>query len=153
MNKYLTESIYVRSFIKIAHFVPIHQQTWPLCAILVFDWLMQKKSDFLKRFGLLNLYMTGSIYERSFVQSHHFFQIHQQTWPPWAILVSDWLIKQIFMKFPNFIQNCQQTWVMLVSDQLINRKCFFSETAWPNKLVLDRASLRGPLFSHMFRII
>ena len=28
---------------KIAHFVPIHSQTWPLQAILVSDWLISKK--------------------------------------------------------------------------------------------------------------
>jgi hypothetical protein len=35
----LVESIYGRSSIKIANFVPIHdQQTWPPQAILVSDW-------------------------------------------------------------------------------------------------------------------
>jgi hypothetical protein len=32
------ESIYGRSSIKIANFVPIHLQTWPPQAILVSDW-------------------------------------------------------------------------------------------------------------------
>jgi hypothetical protein len=37
-------SIYGRSSIKIAHFVPIGLQTWPPQAILVSDWLISKKS-------------------------------------------------------------------------------------------------------------
>jgi hypothetical protein len=40
MNRNLVGSIYGRSSIKIAHFVPIHLQTWPPQAILVSDWLM-----------------------------------------------------------------------------------------------------------------
>jgi hypothetical protein len=34
----LEGSIHGRSSIKIAHFVPIHLQTWPPQAILVSDW-------------------------------------------------------------------------------------------------------------------
>jgi hypothetical protein len=33
----------IKSFIKIAHFVPIREQTWPPQAIFVFDWLISKK--------------------------------------------------------------------------------------------------------------
>jgi len=44
----LVGSIYGRSFIKIAHFVPIREQTWPPQAIFVFDWLISKKSSPLK---------------------------------------------------------------------------------------------------------
>ena len=38
MNWNLVGSIYGRFFIKIAHFVPIHWQTWSPQAILVSDW-------------------------------------------------------------------------------------------------------------------
>jgi hypothetical protein len=42
MNRNLVGSIYGRSSIKIAHFVPIGYQTWPPQAILVSDWLIFK---------------------------------------------------------------------------------------------------------------
>jgi hypothetical protein len=45
MNQNLVGSIYGRSSIKIAHFVPIRLQTWPPQAILVFDWSISKKSS------------------------------------------------------------------------------------------------------------
>jgi hypothetical protein len=38
MNRNLVGSIYGWSSIKIAHFVPIHLQTWPPQTILVSDW-------------------------------------------------------------------------------------------------------------------
>jgi hypothetical protein len=44
MNWNLVGSIYSRSSIKIAHFVPIRSQTWPPEAILVSDWLISKKN-------------------------------------------------------------------------------------------------------------
>jgi hypothetical protein len=44
----LVGSIYGRSSIKIAHFVPIRKQTWPLQAILVSEELISKKSSPLK---------------------------------------------------------------------------------------------------------
>jgi hypothetical protein len=36
--------------------------------------------------------IVGSIYGRSSLKSAHFVMIHYQTWPPQAILVSDWPI-------------------------------------------------------------
>jgi hypothetical protein len=43
MNRNLVGSIYGRSSIKIAHFVPIRLQTRPPQAILVSGWLISKK--------------------------------------------------------------------------------------------------------------
>jgi hypothetical protein len=43
MNRNLAANIYGRFSIKIAHFIPIHEQTWPPQAILVSDWLFPKK--------------------------------------------------------------------------------------------------------------
>ena len=43
MEPNLAVSIYVRSSIKILHFVPFHQQIWPPRAILVSDWQLFKK--------------------------------------------------------------------------------------------------------------
>jgi hypothetical protein len=45
----LVGSIYGRSSIKIAHFVPIGEQTWPPQAIIVSDWLISKISSLLKK--------------------------------------------------------------------------------------------------------
>jgi hypothetical protein len=40
----------------------------------------------------MNWNLVGSIYGRSSLKSAHFVMIHYQTWPPQAILVSDWAI-------------------------------------------------------------
>jgi hypothetical protein len=45
MIRNLVGSIYGKFSVTIAHFVPIHQQTWPPQTILVFDWLISKKSS------------------------------------------------------------------------------------------------------------
>ena len=47
-------------------------------------------SSRLKPFGQMNRNLVGSIYGRSYLKIAHFVPIHQQTWPPQAILVSDW---------------------------------------------------------------
>jgi hypothetical protein len=46
----------------------------------------------LKPFGQMNRNVVGSIYGRFSVKIANFVPIHYQTWPPQAILVSDWLI-------------------------------------------------------------
>jgi hypothetical protein len=94
MNRNLVGSIYGRSSIKDAHFVPNHLQTWPPQAILVSDWLISKKSSPLKPLGQMNRNLVGSIYGRSSIKDAHFVPNHLQTWPPQAILVSDWLISK-----------------------------------------------------------
>jgi hypothetical protein len=57
----------------------------------------------------MNLNFVGSIYGRSSIEIAHIVPIRLQTWPPQAILVSDWLI---------------------------SKKIFFSETAFPNELAI-----------------
>jgi hypothetical protein len=42
----------------------------------------------------MNRSLVGSIYGRSSIKIVHFVPIHLQTWPPQAILVSDWLISK-----------------------------------------------------------
>jgi hypothetical protein len=55
------------------------------------------KSSPLKLLGQMNQTVVGSIYGRSSIKIAHFVSIYLQTWPPQAILVSDWLIsKKIF---------------------------------------------------------
>jgi hypothetical protein len=53
-------------------------------------------------------------YGRSSLNITHFVSIHEQTWPPQAILVSDWPIKKTI---------------------------FSSETAWPNEPVSYQVSV------------
>ena len=111
MNQNLVGSIHERSTIKIAHLVPISLQTWPPQAILVSDWLISKKSSPLKPLGQMNWNLVGSILGKSFIKIANLVPIHWQTWPPKAILVSDWLI---------------------------SKKIVFSETALPNESKLGR---------------
>ena len=111
MNRNLVGSIYGRSSIKIAHFVMIHLQTWPPQAILVSDWWISIKYSPLKPLGQMNQFMVGSIFGMSSIKIAHLVPILSQTWPPQAILVSNWLI---------------------------SKKIFSSETAWPNESKLGR---------------
>ena len=74
MNWNLVGSIYGRSSIKIAHFIPIRLQTWSPQAILVSDWLISKKSS-LKPLGQMNRNLVGSIYGRSSIKNAHLLPI------------------------------------------------------------------------------
>jgi hypothetical protein len=42
----------------------------------------------------MNQNLVGSIRERSSIKNAHLVPIRLQTWPPQAILVSDWLISK-----------------------------------------------------------
>jgi hypothetical protein len=82
-------------------------------------WLFDfEKSSPLKPLGQMNRNLVASIYGRSSIKSAHFVPVHWQTWPPQAILVSDWSISKILL--------------------LWNRLAKWSET-W------DEASMEGPL--------
>jgi hypothetical protein len=71
MIRNLVGSIYGKSSVAIAHFVPIHYYTWPPQAILVSDWLMLKKSSPLKLLGQMEPNLAGSIYVRSSIKLLH----------------------------------------------------------------------------------
>jgi hypothetical protein len=47
--------------------------------------------------SVMNRNLVGTIYGRSSIRSAHFVPIHWQTWPPPAILVSDWSISRLLM--------------------------------------------------------
>jgi hypothetical protein len=47
-----------------------------------------------KPLGQMNQNLVGSIYGRSSIKIAHFMSIRLQTWPPQAILVTDWPIKK-----------------------------------------------------------
>ena len=76
MNRNLVGSIYGRSFVRIAHFVPIRLQTWPPQTILVSDWLISKNSSPLKPLYQINRNLVGCIYRRSSIKNANFFPIH-----------------------------------------------------------------------------
>jgi hypothetical protein len=75
MNLTLVGSIYGRSSIKIAYFIPIRLQTWPPHAILVSDWSISKKSSLLKPLPQMNRNLVGSMCRRSSIKIAHFVQI------------------------------------------------------------------------------
>jgi hypothetical protein len=56
--------------------------------------ISKKESSPLKPLGQMNRKLVGSIYEKSSINIAHFVSIRLQTWPPQAILVSDWSIKK-----------------------------------------------------------
>jgi hypothetical protein len=65
-------SIYGSSSIKLAHFVPIRSQTWPLQAILVSAWwISKKKNSTLKPLCQINQNLLGIILEPSSINSAH----------------------------------------------------------------------------------
>jgi hypothetical protein len=142
----LAGSIYVRFSIKFLRFVPFGQQIWLPRAILVSDWLMLKKSSPLKLLGQIKPTLAGSIYVRSSINVLHLVPFDQQTWPPRAILFSDWLMfkksslkllgqmepnlagsiyVRSSIKFLRFVPFGQQIWLpraILVSDWLMLKK-------------------------------
>jgi hypothetical protein len=71
----------------------------------------------------MNQNLVRSILGRSSIKITHFVPIRKQTWPPQAILVSDWLISKKKKK-----------------------KIFSSETAFPNELKLGRKHLWKVLY-------
>jgi hypothetical protein len=136
MNWNFVGSIYGRSSIKIAHIVPIHWQTWPPQAIHVYDCMLKKKKLFFCGKGdnsYLNIDIskiqlainwitdkyaskTPQPNELKLGRKHlwkaliaHSVPIHLQTWPPQAILVSDWLISKILLLW-NCLAKCTETW-------------------------------------------
>jgi hypothetical protein len=137
MNWNLVRSIYVRSSIKIVHFVSIRLQTWPPQKILVSDCLISKKSSPLKLHGQMNRNLLGSIYGRSSIKSAHFVLILfligwvlTKSSPLKPLCQMNWnLVGSIYgrssIKIAHFVPIRSQTWPpqeILVSDWLISKK-------------------------------
>jgi hypothetical protein len=58
----------------------------------------------------MKLNLAVSIYVRSSIKFLHFVPFHQQIWPPRAILVSDWLLfKKIF--------SSETAWLLTLANQ------------------------------------
>jgi hypothetical protein len=57
-------------------------------------WLADFFKSSLKPLGQMNRNLVESIYRLSSITMAHFVPIRLQTWPPQAILVSDWLISK-----------------------------------------------------------
>ena len=136
MNWNLVGSIYGRSSIKIAHFVPIHLETWPPHAIHVYDCMLSEKNLFfcgkgnnsnlninISKIQLAINWITDKYVsktpqpnERKLGRKNlwkaliaHFVPICLQTWPPQATLVSDWLILKTLL-FCNRLTKWTETW-------------------------------------------
>ena len=92
MIQNLVGNILGRSSITVANLVPIRQQTWPPQEILISDWLISKK--IFSETALPNESYLGRKHPWKilYIKIAHFVPIHVQTWPPQAILFSDWSI-------------------------------------------------------------
>ena len=78
----------------------------------------------------MNWNLVGSIYGRSSLKSAYIVMIHYQTWPPQAILVSDWPIFYNLLLW-NRLAKLTKTWyeasmecplwILLISSQSVNK--------------------------------
>jgi hypothetical protein len=98
MNRNLIGSIIGRSSIEIAHLVPMFRFIWQ-SGCRGEDFLEINQSETRLFFGghvcyQINRNLVGIIFERSSIKTAHLVPICLQTWPPQAILVSDWLISK-----------------------------------------------------------
>ena len=73
-------------------------------------WLADLKKSPLKLLCQMNRNLVGSIHGRSSIKNAHLVPIRWQTWPPQAILVSDWLISKKNLLLWNRFAKWIKTW-------------------------------------------
>jgi hypothetical protein len=101
----------------------------------------------------MNRNLAGSIYGRSSIKSAHFVLVRWQTWPPQAILVSDWSIsKKKILLWRCFFKsaNQKQEWpvaAMLVTGSGQNEQKFGRNHPW-KILYKDCSFCPDPLTKH-----
>ena len=101
----LVGSIYGRSSISIAHFIPIHWQTWLPQAMLVSYWLISKKTSPLKPLSQMNRNLVGSNV-RSSIRIAYFLPIrwhHRQ-----FLFLIGWFLKNLLLW--NCLAKWTETW-------------------------------------------
>jgi hypothetical protein len=147
----LVGSIYGRSSIKIAHFVPIRRQTWPPQAILVSDWLIWGPSKDASY--QVSVHLAKQLQRRRFVRNqpirnknygrHRQFlfligRLKKSSLKPLGQMNRN-LVGSIYdrssLKIAHFLPICYQTWppqTILVFDWLISR-FFFRNQPFRNK--------------------
>ena len=93
MNWHLVGSIYGMSSIKISHlFRSVNKYGRHRQFLFMIGLFFFKSSR--KPIGQMYRNLVGSIYGISSIKIAHFVAIRWQTWPPQAILVSDWFISK-----------------------------------------------------------
>ena len=75
--------------------VMIQQQTWPSWAILVSDWLIQRRCFSTETARAIETKLNRRhLCKVPYRKIIHFYLIQQQTYSPWAIPISYWLIQR-----------------------------------------------------------